>query len=362
MRIFRRTGPLLVMVVASAAQVVADERQCPQEEPLVLEFELDAGATTLKQQFLVTEGVPFAVATHDRGIYWRVTGRVEAIVDGVALVHLVYQIGRGPTSTGKHTALGPHRLKIDEFRGGGSGIGSGSSHVMICNLWIRRGLDPLPVLTKAVAERREHWEAAVSRLSELRAATEPAVTEVIKFLTDKSLDAAGDDEKKPYENPRRWAAEALGEIGVANDAVIAALVEATRDPNAYVRLDAAEALWKLARHAESVPTAVAALDHENHFVRSAAAHLLESIAPDAPEIVAKLRASFLDDDDFVRIATACAVWKITGDRAALDVIRKVRDTTGQELPRRAAANHLRWIETDIEHRRREAENNADQGQ
>jgi len=359
MTLFRHTCLLLVIFTAGSAHLAAHEPPRAPNGPLVLEFELDAGAATLKQQIVVSEGAQFAVATYDQGIYWRVTGKVETIVDGVAPVYLVYQVGRGLTSAGSYTTLEPRRLKIDEYRGGGECTGI---HVMICNLWIRRGLDPLPVLTTAVAERREHWEASVCQLGALRAATEPAVTELIKVLTDKSLDAPDSNGKKSYLHPRRWAAEALGEIGVANDAVISALIEAARDPNAYIRLDAAEALWKLARHAESVPTAVAALDDENHFVRSAAARLLETIAPDAPEVVAKLRALFEDDDDFVRIAAACAVWKISHDRAALGVLRNVRDTAGQAPSRSAAAQCLRSIKTDIEHRQREAENHADRGQ
>lgn len=139
-------------------------------EPLILELKLQAGPP-LRQEILVSEGKEFRVITHRNQERWVVEGDVEPIVDGVTVVNLrVSMYGPHPGSSAN---FGPMKMKqkVNEFKGGGFG----SSHANISDLWIRRGPDVIPPLTKQLSAKPERAVAAAQYLENLGADAKAAL-------------------------------------------------------------------------------------------------------------------------------------------------------------------------------------------
>jgi HEAT repeat protein len=98
---------------------------------------------------------------------------------------------------------------------------------------------------------------------------------------------------------RMLAAFALGEIREGDDAVIAALARATRDPNAAVRISAVEALGLKQGRRDAVPALAKALHDPDAHVRFSAALSLAQQGPAAAEAVPDLEAALSDDNRYV---------------------------------------------------------------
>ena len=118
-----------------------------------------------------------------------------------------------------------------------------------------------------------------------------------------------------YEYVRRYAVEALGNIG--NAQAVLALMDALQDSNLSVRSKAAEALGKIGSP-EAVAGLIAGLHDSNLSVRSKAAEALGKIG--SPEAVAGLIAGLHDSNLSVRSKAAEALGKIGSPEAVAGLI------------------------------------------
>lgn len=323
-------------VVASLA-VFASEPAA--EEPLVLELELSAGAAELHQEIVVAEESDFRVVTQSGGLRWSIEGSVGRIVDGIAPVKLAYGTYASPTSNHSSMSLAPYQLAVDRY---GTVNGGGTTHLMMGGLWLRRGLDAVPVLARSIAARHEHYANAVYRLGELGPKAKPAVPELIAVLND----AAVDHGRRPYESVRGMAAGALGKIGPEASAAAESLLKATGDDNPYLRLDAALALWKIAGQPAAVATAVRILEDQDHFVRGRAATTLGEMGAETADALQSLVTALADEDRYVRTNAALALWNIRRDPLALSCLRDLSQNDPEEKIRRYAARLLYNMENE----------------
>ena len=165
---------------------MAEEPSSAAGKPLILELELGSGSSTLRQEILVSEGRPFRVVTRSDKGRWVIEGEVERIVDGIAYVHLKVNVyGKGGFSVTGGSR--PRILKIDEFKGGGGG----TTYLSINNLWIRHGVDAIPILIKQLFAEPDRSAAAARYLGKLGAEAELAITALKKVL-DKNNEAKND--------------------------------------------------------------------------------------------------------------------------------------------------------------------------
>jgi arylsulfatase A-like enzyme len=88
---------------------------------------------------------------------------------------------------------------------------------------------------------------------------------------------------------RYWAAVGLLALGSEAKASEAALLKASADPSPSVRIAAAEALCAVGQEAKALPVLIAALDHEDGWVRFQAAVVLGKIGPKARPALADMK-------------------------------------------------------------------------
>jgi|GEM_PF-5270326 hypothetical protein len=152
-----------------------------RSEPLVLELALQSGEA-LRHEILVEEGKPFRVVTRRENVRWLVEGKVEKLANNVAIVHL--KVGVFGAHRSAITSQTPMKmeLKVNEFKGDGFG----SNHLAISDLWIRRGINSVPVLTKQLSDPKLA-EAAVIRLGYLGAEAKSAVPTLKKLTTGDNV-------------------------------------------------------------------------------------------------------------------------------------------------------------------------------
>jgi len=110
--------------------------------------------------------------------------------------------------------------------------------------------------------------------------------------------------------------------GVDIKDVIPGLIEAMHDQSKSVQLHAAMVLGFIGPEAEpAVPTLTALLNEsetvagttDRIYTRSAAARALGQIGPKAKAALPALRSLLADNDNYLRVVTAVAVWRIDGD-------------------------------------------------
>jgi len=142
---------------------------------------------------------------------------------------------------------------------------------------------------RIVDELKQVWRTA--RFEKLREETTNALASLngtaSQFLATEALLAALRDEHAGV----RWrAAEALGQLGVASEAVVTALLATLRHEDAGVRSGAAEALRELGVGSKAVVEALLAALRDKHAdVRGAAAHALGKLAPPDNYVAETLR-------------------------------------------------------------------------
>jgi HEAT repeat protein len=114
---------------------------------------------------------------------------------------------------------------------------------------------------------------------------------------------------------RRNAAEVLRDLG--HDAMPAspALLTLLRDRDAQIRVVAAHALGNIGGET-ALTGLVAALNDKSPLVRAAGAFALGTIGPGATSSAPHVRERLADPDLKVRVASARALWQITGDTTA----------------------------------------------
>ncbi|HQU45549.1 MAG TPA: HEAT repeat domain-containing protein [Pirellulales bacterium] len=302
---------------------------------MVIELTVRSFSAELHQEIVVAEDSDFRVVTQAEQGHWYVEGRVGRITDGTARVDLRY----GLCATRRYIAATWMEIPIDEYAPSNGGVLMGD---WLGGLWLRRGLDPLPVLARSIAKRSKHFNGAVYHLGEMGRAAKPAAPELIGVLDDAGLDRG----IRPSESIRGAAARSLGKIGRDASGAVESLLKATRDDNAYVRLEAALALWKIAAHSEAVQVAINAVNDGDHFVRSEAARKLREIGDGGAAPVAALITALADADADVRIAAAQALWTIRRDPAALACLRDVSEDDRDAEARKRALTLMRGIEQE----------------
>jgi HEAT repeat protein len=123
-------------------------------------------------------------------------------------------------------------------------------------------------------------------------------------------------------------------------------VKAVRDENPHVRLASALALWQIARHAAAVPVAVETLADQDHFVRRKAASTLGEMSAETDDALQSLVAALSDEDRYVRIDAALALWGIRRDPLALSCLRNLTQNCPDEKIRRYAARLIQNLEQE----------------
>ncbi len=98
---------------------------------------------------------------------------------------------------------------------------------------------------------------------------------------------------------RKYAVFALGESGSDALDVVAALSRAVRDPDAYVRINAVEALGLKRPTKEAVQALIGALEDRDDEVRFNAALAVARVGPGAADAVAALRDALTDGNRYV---------------------------------------------------------------
>jgi len=119
---------------------------------------------------------------------------------------------------------------------------------------------------------------------------------------------------------RRSAAEALGESGSTDKAVIAALTTALKDPDSRVRRSAADAIGNIGEKARSaVPALIEALDDIDPGVIAAAARAAGQMGTRASRAADELTALLDHDDARVRAAASASLGNL-GRRASKSAV------------------------------------------
>jgi antitoxin component of RelBE/YafQ-DinJ toxin-antitoxin module len=130
-------------------------------------------------------------------------------------------------------------------------------------------------------------------------------------------------------NVRLEAAEALVQLGVTTDEVVAVLLAGLRDAHWKVRFEAAKALVRLgATTDEMVAVLLAGLHDEDSDVRLGAAYVLgQTGARTTEEVVAGLLAALRDEDVYVRLQAAEALVQMgaTTDEVVAVLLAALRD-------------------------------------
>ncbi len=251
-------------------------------QPLVLSYKYCG----CRQEFVVEAGRDFHVSSNfDKGVLVA-DGRIHSVVGNNCLLNLVIEY-RFKSGTAESARLDEHPLKIgqpslDSF-------GAHGSACMMTGPWIRRGIDPVPSLVRALRPDYRDYLTAITELKRLGA------------------DGAG----AAYERTvPAWSAIALGDIGPAASAAVPALLETLKDENPRTQIFAASALWKIGRHPAAVPTLVQQLTAADWEIRSLALAALAEIGVGAPTAAPALTVLLTTDEKpFIRQKAAGVLWR-----------------------------------------------------
>lgn len=143
--------------------------------------------------------------------------------------------------------------------------------------------------------------------------------------------ALKDTEIKPQD--RAMAASSLGEIGPPAKAALPALIEATKDQEAQIRVSAAWALWTVDQQSElAKPVLIDALNNDDLNVFSSAAWALGEIGFDEPGLIALGEAM---RDDPTRNSKAPAARRALTARRALPGLANALNSNGAGIRREA---------------------------
>jgi len=103
---------------------------------------------------------------------------------------------------------------------------------------------------------------------------------------------------------RRYAAKALGRIGEGDQEAVRVLEKAIENEDPLYRVEAALALWKIARHDKAIPTLESIIEQDEAEGSFEAIMALLEIGPDAKSASATLVATLANDDPDLRRAAA----------------------------------------------------------
>ena len=169
---------------------------------------------------------------------------------------------------------------------------------------ILKDICPVKNLERFVIELNDKYSFVRDRAAEALGNIGKADDNVIQHL----IQALNDQD----DSVRISAAEALGKIGKADDIVIQRLIQALNDQNPLsVRISAAGALGNIGKADDTVIQALLhALNDQEKFVRSSAAGALGNIGKADDNIIQALIQALNDQNDNVIISAALALGKI----------------------------------------------------
>jgi HEAT repeat protein len=195
-------------------------------------------------------------------------------------------------------------------------------------------VEPLMGVLKNLGEDEYVRGGAAWALGRIGPAAQPAVPLLMETLKSKK-----------HISVRRSSALALGNIGPAAKPAIAGLEAALNDSDAIVRLSAAEALWKIDRHAKAIPTLVEMLRRRSDSLPSdplpyEAAVALGHLGADAEPAVPALRGALGHADRDVTRAAARSLAEI--GPAAVPALQEALKHDDANV-RRSAVEAFGWL-------------------
>lgn len=183
--------------------------------------------------------------------------------------------------------------------------------------WIfeAKGVPAIPALVKALDDEfigvRPIAAEGLSRIGPLAKDAEPALIAVL---------ADGDQE---YVHSA--AAEALGQIGPDAKEAVPVLLRRLKAPTAYVRVNAAKALWHIAKHPAALKVVLAGMNDRSGMTRVYAAETAWLIQQHTDAIPLLIEAA-QDEKNNVRYAAARALGRLgPSAKAALPALRNLLD-------------------------------------
>src|SRR5438105_528559 len=173
----------------------------------------------------------------------------------------------------------------------------------------------------------EHRHRAVLALTTMQSADKATIAALIEGL--------GDEEDLVSTS----VARILGQLGPHAKSAVPALEEGLKSENVERRATAAHALWRITRqHAALEVLAEIAKDKKSAPTgRIWAALALGEIGPPARDAVPFLKKTLADDNEYLRLTAAGALWNIARKRAAIPVL--VEALKSEDANTRSAAAH-----------------------
>ncbi|MFZ5562453.1 MAG: HEAT repeat domain-containing protein [Thermodesulfobacteriota bacterium] len=167
------------------------------------------------------------------------------------------------------------------------------------------GADAIPALTSALLDEREWSYYWTQRYNEVRRAAAKAIGEM-RFAARSARPALIKASKFQDPGVRLEAVSALGKIGTRSDsAIIEALKDSLKDDDGDVRRETANALGAFEVYADgNVPNLVKALSDKNVDARREAAQILDRFGPKTDSAADALIAALDDTDKEVRQTAA----------------------------------------------------------
>ncbi|MCX7411439.1 MAG: HEAT repeat domain-containing protein [Planctomycetales bacterium] len=312
----------LITVVLTAA-MIASLTSAPSfsrlEEPLVLTYEYCGH----RQEIVVEVGKNFHVST---GLYdseftqsyngvMIANGHIHRVVGDDC--HLSFAVKyRLKSGSADGMRLEDDRiLKIGKPSTATYG-GIGSPCAMM-GPWIRRGIDPVPSLVRALRPDYNEFVTAITELRKLGPRGAGAIPRLIEGVHGQIQAPALHSYDRPVSG---WAALALGDIGPAASSAIPALMQALNHENPRTRIAASVALWKIERHQSAVPELVRQLSAKDWEIRSMALDALGEIGAGAPTAVPALTGMLTTDDEpRIRQHAAGVLWEIARSRDVIPI-------------------------------------------
>lgn len=302
-RMFLLSGVLLTL--ATAGSLAAADKS---DKPLVLAFE-HCGYF----EFVVDVGEDFHFVAMNDQRRMVVSGRVLSLKDGKCRLRFsIDYCGLGGHGAAHGVNQPAFTLPVGEPPYGSHGTGP---FCPTTGPWIRRGLDPVPSLKKALARGGKSFYAAAAALRRLGPHGAEAVPELIDALQGE-LEIPPDAVGPPFQE---FAARTLAAMGSAAGQAVPALLE-VKDADELTRVAVAVALWKIDHHPDAIPRLIQLLHEGSRDTRRAVLVALEKDIGAAAAQYAPAIKKFLDSDKpWLRQSAAAALWSVRRDRAAIDV-------------------------------------------
>ena len=146
---------------------------------------------------------------------------------------------------------------------------------------------------------------------------------------------------------RQEAARALAAMGPAALSAAPALTAALQDPNGFVQVAAAAALWQVARDERGLPVLIKALADPSLVGTRVAADTLGDIGEGARPALPALVQALRDPSACTRVAAARALWRVGRDPQGVPALVAALDDVATEVRTEAAAA-LRLMQREAE--------------